>query len=80
MILQALKEYIEANPGVMLSQVANHFSLSDDAALAMLQPWVKRHRLRLVKLGSCSGGCGCGVSEEQWQLYWQNESQIGVTC
>jgi hypothetical protein len=80
MILQALKSYIEENPGVLLNQVAKHFSLSDDAALAMLQPWVKRHKLRVVKLGSCNKGCGCSASEEQWQLYWQSDNSIGVTC
>ncbi|MGY5449647.1 FeoC-like transcriptional regulator [Agarivorans sp. MS3-6] len=81
MILQALKLYIEANPGVMLNQVAKHFSLTDEAALAMLQPWLKRHRLKLVKLASCSGGCGCAAaSDEQWQLYWQTEDKIGITC
>ncbi len=80
MILLALKQYIEENPGTTLNQVARHFSMDDDATLAMLQPWVKRHRLRIVKLDSCSGGCGCNASEDQWQLYWQNEQTIGITC
>jgi len=80
MILQALKQYIEENPGTTLNQVARHFSMDDDATLAMLQPWVKRHRLQIVKLGSCSGNCGCSASEDQWQLFWQSEHSIGVTC
>ncbi|WP_432452827.1 MULTISPECIES: FeoC-like transcriptional regulator [unclassified Agarivorans] len=80
MILHKLKEYIQQNPGLMLSQLAKHFSLSEDATLAMLQPWVKRHRIKLVKLAACSRGCGCGANEAQWQLYWQSEQQIGITC
>ncbi len=78
MILQRLKAFIEEHPGCTLRQLASHFRLSEDAAAAMLQPWIDRGRLSLRQQPGCSGGCHCSAAEPDTRLYWSAPDQIGL--
>ncbi|RKF19835.1 ferrous iron transport protein C [Alginatibacterium sediminis] len=80
MILQALKQYIQNNPGCSLHDLSVHFAMSEDASMAMLNSWVKRGKLNIEKTEGCAvGSCHCDASLSQVYLRWCDDLSIGVS-
>ncbi|MGF1766108.1 FeoC-like transcriptional regulator [Enterovibrio makurazakiensis] len=71
MILDDLRDYISANPQCTLSELAKHFSLSEDGIDAMLNVWVKKGLLKTTISQSSRG------VERRYQ--WVINQELGIT-
>lgn len=63
MVLADLRKQLEQAGSISLKQLAANAELPVDAMVELLQPWLRRGRLQMVKPPppACGSGCGkCG--------------------
>lgn len=58
MVLSELRQYLQRNKRVLLTDLANRFHTDPDALRGMLQKWIDKGRIRKISGDSgCAGGC-----------------------
>jgi predicted HTH transcriptional regulator len=64
MILLELKKYIKQHEQVTLTDIKNHFDLSEEAAFGLINPLLKQGHVQEINASSCSTGkCSTGCSQ-----------------
>jgi len=70
MILLELKNYIKQYQKVTLADIKYHFDVSEETALALLDPLLKQGHIQLLSFSSCSTGhCHSGCTHPSTQSY-----------
>lgn len=67
MILQHLQHYLRAHPKTSLEELANHFQIEADALRGMLNPLIRKGRVRKLAGQQCGGCHSC--APESLELY-----------
>jgi hypothetical protein len=67
MILGEIRSYLKKRNTVTLTDVANHFDVSNESAKLAISYWINKGKAREIS-ASCGSSCGgCGSSTEQFQ-------------
>jgi len=82
MILLDIKQYIKQHHDVTLSDIKNHFDLTDDAAKGMLSLLIKQGHVQSIDAQSCSTGqCSthCTQSNQGEQYLWRDKCFVSLS-
>jgi len=68
MILGEIRDYLKKRNIVTLTDVVNHFDVSDESARLAIDYWINKGKAREVAAacGSSCGGCGSATEQFQW--------------
>jgi len=65
-----VKNYLAERRIVPLKDIALHFDLPPDAIRGMLEPWLRKGRVRQHLESACQdGGCCGGCAEDSKEIY-----------
>lgn len=67
MILLDLKKYIKTHHQVTLMDIKNHFDLTEDAALGLIEPLIQQGYIQQLDEADCSSG-NCSTDCHQSSL------------
>jgi putative ferrous iron transport protein C len=79
MILTDLKRYMSDRRRASLEDIAVHFSMSEDAARGLLQPWIAKGRVRQLNRHLPCGTCGKCESAVSDVYEWVGVSGCALT-
>ena len=82
MILLNIKQYIKQHHDVTLSDIKNHFDLTDEAAKGMLAMLIKQGHVQVIDAQSCSSGqCSpsCTQANQDEQYLWRDKCLISLS-
>ena len=82
MILLEIKKYIKQHHEVALSDITNHFDLTEDSAHGMLlrllnQGHVQRINSEQCATGQCSTGCSQAKQGERY--FWRDKCLVSLS-
>jgi len=82
MILLDIKKYIKLHHEVTLSDIKNHFDLTDDSAKGMLSLLIHQGHIQVIDSESCaSGKCntGCTQANSDEHYLWRDKCFISLS-
>ena len=82
MILLELKQYIKKHQQVTLQDIQNHFDITEDAALGLIEPLIKQGFIQSLDSSGCeSGSCssGCDQNNHSISYLWLGKAVKKLT-
>ncbi len=74
MILKELKEYVQSNPQVSLSDIAIHFDAEPEAVRGMLDFWIRKGKIKHFSSDNvCGGSCSCSQKNNNDLYEWNQQ-------
>lgn len=82
MILLEIKKYIRQHHEVTLSDIKNHFDVTEEAAKGMLALLIKQGHVQAIDSQGCaSGQCstGCSQANNDEQYLWRDKCFVSLS-
>lgn len=80
MILSDIKRYLEDRGQATLSDIAIHFDSNPDAVRGMMEIWIRKGQVRILKANdACGDSCNqCNATTEIYQWVKSEQPRIDI--